>query len=175
MVEYRKQVDKNRKLKIDKPPIPPYVGECLLLIAQKLTLHPWFNGYSSQWKEEMIGDGLENAITYIDNFDPKKSKNPFAYFTQIIYFSFRRRIEKEKKQQYIKLKNLDNYTEYDDFFMQDKELYENNQLFIETFEKNLLTKKKKAAKVSRGVEKFSDDEPLRVAAVRVTIKRRRKS
>ena len=52
----------------------------------------------------MISDGLENCVQYCHNFNPDKSKNPFAYFTQIIYYAFLRRIEKEKKQSYIKQK-----------------------------------------------------------------------
>ena len=54
----------------------------------------------------MISDGIENCLQYIDNFDPEKSKNPFAYFTQIIYFAFVRRITREKKQSKIKNKLL---------------------------------------------------------------------
>ena len=57
----------------------------------------------------MISDGIENSLQYIDNFDPEKSKNPFAYFTQIIYFAFIRRIQKEKKQLYIKYKTMDTF------------------------------------------------------------------
>ena len=52
----------------------------------------------------MISDGLENCLAYMHNFNSDKSKNPFAYFTQIIYYAFLRRIQKEKKQQYIKYK-----------------------------------------------------------------------
>jgi hypothetical protein len=52
----------------------------------------------------MVSDGIENCLMYAHNFDPEKSKNPFSYFTQIIYYAFLRRIEKEKKQSYIKLK-----------------------------------------------------------------------
>ena len=50
----------------------------------------------------MILDGIENWIQYFDNFNPEKSSNPFSYFTQIIYYAYLRRIEKEKKQAYIK-------------------------------------------------------------------------
>jgi hypothetical protein len=55
----------------------------------------------------MIGDGIENCLMYFENFDPAKSKNPFAYFTQIIYYAFLRRIQKEKKQLYIKHKSFE--------------------------------------------------------------------
>ena len=87
-----------------KPIIPNYVGHCILLIAKRLSLKPNFVNYS--YREEMISDGIENCISYFDNFDPAKSSNPFSYFTQIIYYAFLRRIEKEKKQAFIKYKCL---------------------------------------------------------------------
>ena len=83
-----------------KPQISNYLGECILKIANHLSYRPNFINYT--YKEEMISDGIENCLQYIDNFDPEKSKKPFAYFTQIIYYAFIRRIAKEKKQQKIK-------------------------------------------------------------------------
>ena len=83
-----------------KPQISNYLGECILKIANHLSYRPNFINYT--YSDEMISDGIENSLQYIDNFDPEKSKNPFAYFTQIIYFAFIRRITKEKKQQKIK-------------------------------------------------------------------------
>ena len=59
------------------------------------------------FREDMICDGIENCLQYIDNFNPEKSSNPFAYFTQIIYYAFLRRIQKEKKQMEIKNKILE--------------------------------------------------------------------
>ena len=59
------------------------------------------------YKEEMVGDGIENCLMYAHNFDPEKSKNPFSYFTQIIYYAFLRRIEKEKKQSYVKFRAME--------------------------------------------------------------------
>lgn len=85
-----------------RPRVPEYIGECIHLIATNLARKPNFMNYS--FKEEMIGDGIENCLMYIDNFNPEKYKNPFAYFTQIIYYAFLRRIQKEKKQTYIKHK-----------------------------------------------------------------------
>ena len=58
----------------------------------------------------MISDGIENCVQYIKNFDPEKSNNPFAYFTQIIYYAFIRRIQKEKKQLYVKYKTMDSFS-----------------------------------------------------------------
>ena len=89
----------------DSPPqITNYLGECILKIANHLSYRPNFINYT--YREEMISDGIENCLQYIDRFDPAKSSNPFAYFTQIIYYAFVRRITKEKKQQMIKEKLL---------------------------------------------------------------------
>ena len=85
---------------LPKPQVSNYLGECILKIANHLSYRPNFINYT--YRDEMISDGIENSLQYIDNFDPEKSKNPFAYFTQIIYFAFVRRITKEKKQQKIK-------------------------------------------------------------------------
>ena len=86
------------------PQISNYLGECILKIANHLSYRPNFINYT--YREEMISDGIENCLQYIDRFNPEKSKNPFAYFTQIIYYAFVRRIQKEKKQQMIKEKIL---------------------------------------------------------------------
>ena len=88
------------------PRISNYIGKCIFLIAQKLATKPNFASYS--FKDEMISDGIENCLMYIHNFNPDKSTNPFAYFTQIIFYAFLRRIQKEQKQSYIKHKALVN-------------------------------------------------------------------
>ncbi len=88
-----------------KPRVPHYIGECFLKIATHLSYKPNFVNY--MFREDMICDGIENCLQYIHNFDPGKSTNPFAYFTQIIYFAFLRRISKEKKQLEIKSKILE--------------------------------------------------------------------
>jgi len=82
--------------------ISDYVGQCFMDIAAGLSNRPNFINYT--FKDDMIFDGVENCVRYCHNFDPEKSKNPFSYFTQIIYYAFLRRIEKEKKQSYIKYK-----------------------------------------------------------------------
>ena len=109
MVRYKDKVEECRKLGLPKPRVSDYIGSCILLIAKRLSNNKNFKGYSPGWKEEMISDGIENCILYIDNFDPDKTTNPFAYFTQIIWYAFIRRINKEKKQQYIKAKNLQSF------------------------------------------------------------------
>ena len=96
-----------------KPRISNYLGECFLKIATHLSFKPNFVNY--MFKEDMISDGIENCVQYIHNFDPEKSQNPFAYFTQIIHYAFLRRIQKEKKQLEIKNKILER-TGYSEVF-----------------------------------------------------------
>ena len=82
--------------------ISDYVGQCFMSIASGLSNRPNFINYT--FKEDMVFDGIENCVRYCHNFNPEKSKNPFSYFTQIVYYAFLRRIEKEKKQSYIRYK-----------------------------------------------------------------------
>ena len=82
MIEYRKICNKAKKDKRDKPPVTDYIGECFLKIANHLSYRPNFINYT--FRDDMISDGIENCLQYLDNFDPSKSNNPFAYFTQII-------------------------------------------------------------------------------------------
>ena len=99
-----------------RPVIPRYIGECFLKIANHLSFKPNFVNY--MFKEDMISDGIENCVQYIHNFNPEKSQNPFAYFTQIIHYAFLRRIQKEKKQLEIKNKILEK-TGYEQVFERD--------------------------------------------------------
>ena len=102
MVEYKEQCKLAETEKEIRPPVTHYIGECFLKIANHLSYRPNFINYT--YKEDMISDGIENCLQYVSNFNPEKSNNPFAYFTQIIYYAFIRRIQKEKKQQSIKRK-----------------------------------------------------------------------
>ena len=106
MIEYRdkckKAEEKNRK----KPDVTNYIGECFLKIANHLSYRPNFINYT--YRDDMISDGIENCLQYMNNFDPDKSDNPFAYFTQIIYYAFIRRIQKEKTQMQVKAKIIAN-------------------------------------------------------------------
>mgnify|MGYP003335571703 CR=1 FL=1 len=105
LMVYRQQVATAKTLGKPEPQVPNYIGECFLKIATHLSYKPNFVNY--MFREDMICDGIENCLTYINNFDPEKSTNPFAYFTQIIYFAFLRRIQREKKQLEIKSKILE--------------------------------------------------------------------
>ena len=101
----------------DKPRITNYLGECFLKIATHLSYKPNFVNY--MFKDDMICDGIENCVHYINNFNPEKSKNPFAYFTQIIHYAFLRRIQKEKKQLEIRQKIIER-SGFDEVFVADE-------------------------------------------------------
>ena len=102
----------------NKPRVGNYIGSCFLKIATHLSYRPNFINY--MYKDDMVCDGIENCIQYIDRFNPEKSKNPFAYFTQIVYYAFLRRIAKEKRQLDIKDKILEK-SGYDHVFTVDGE------------------------------------------------------
>lgn len=106
MVEYREKVLAAKAEGRQKPRVPNYIGECFVKIANHLAYKANFINYT--YREEMVLDGIENCITYLDNFDPAKSSNPFAYFTQITYYAFLRRIQKEKKYMATKYRYIQN-------------------------------------------------------------------
>ena len=116
LVNYKGRVSDAEHLGKPKPRIDEYVGDCFLKIATHLSYRPNFINY--MYKEDMISDGVENCVQYIDNFDPAKSRNPFAYFTQIVYYAFLRRIAKEKRQQSIREKIIEK-SGYDQVFHTD--------------------------------------------------------
>jgi len=116
LIAYRESVQLAEQRGDPKPQITNYLGECFLKIATHLSFKPNFVNYI--FKDDMISDGIENCVQYIHNFDPEKSQNPFAYFTQIIHYAFLRRIQKEKKQLEIKNKILEK-TGFDEVFYDD--------------------------------------------------------
>ena len=105
MKEWKGKCKEAEELGDPQPPVSNYIGECFLKIANHLSYRPNFINYT--YREEMISDGIENCLQYLKNFNPKKSNNPFAYFTQIIYYAFIRRIQKEKKQSNIKYRMIE--------------------------------------------------------------------
>ena len=156
MIQYKSEYDNAKKNDLDLPQISEYLGSVFLKIAQRLSFRPNFINYA--FKNDMISDGIENCLHYIHNFNPEKSNNPFAYFTQIIYYAFIRRIQKEKKQLYIKYKSMQNYETMPGYmdidYVNENNLdpihdYKNSDFrvvvddFVENFEKS---KKKKTIK-----------------------------
>ena len=104
MTEYRELRIEAEESGEDRPQVTNYIGECFVKIANHLAYKSNFVNYT--FRDEMILDGIENCLTYMDNFDPEKSKNPFAYFTQITYYAFIRRIQKEKRHMETKFKYI---------------------------------------------------------------------
>jgi hypothetical protein len=163
--KYRESIQVAEQDNKPKPRVPNYIGECILLIANRLATKPNFINYS--YRDEMIADGIENCVMYIDNFDPDKSTNPFAYFTQIIYFAFLRRIQKEKKHLYIKHQVYKNSVVTDEmFYMQDGDDFDGQNMesfidnekmndFIKSFEEGLEKKRKPSQKT--GLEQYFDE------------------
>jgi hypothetical protein len=158
LVDYQDGCKEAKENKTEPPPIPNYIGECFMKIAEGLSHKPNFINYT--YRDEMMSDGIENCLMYFGNFDATKSKNPFAYFTQIIYYAFLRRIQKEKKQTYVKYKAtqqmgiLDEMEllEFEDGTTKQFELYDNIAEFIETYEG--AKKAKKEVNKPKGLEKF---------------------
>ena len=106
MIEHRDKCRIAEEKGKKKPDVSNYIGECFLKIANHLSYRPNFINYT--FRDDMISDGIENCLQYMSNFNPDKSTNPFAYFTQIIYYAFIRRIQKEKKQMEVKKKLIQN-------------------------------------------------------------------
>lgn len=129
--------DQRAKRWDDKPQITNYLGECFLKIATHLSYKPNFVNY--MFRDDMISDGIENCIQYIHNFDPEKSKNPFAYFTQIIHYAFLRRIQKEKKQLEIKTKIIER-TGFDEVMVVDNSLLSGNSSDYNAIKDNITYK-----------------------------------
>jgi len=156
MIVFKKQVQEAEDNGKDRPIVPMYVADCIMKIATHLSYKPNFVNYT--FRDEMICDGIENCLQYIDNFDPEKSNNPFAYFTQIVYYAFLRRIQKEKKYLYTKFKaseNINIFGETADVQEHDKKIDFSDDIkynewtqeymseFIENFEEHKRRKKKR--------------------------------
>lgn len=143
------------------PMVPNSLGSKFMDISTNIARRPNFSGYP--FKGDMINDGIENCLRAVHNFDPEKGNNPFGYFSQIIWFAFLRRIEKEKKELYTKHK----YAEQCVVFGQDVDVKAGDQSgdgflkldneymndFVETFEKKKRDKKKVA---NSGIDEYLD-------------------
>ena len=157
MIEWKDKCNVNESLGKRQPPVTNYIGECFLKIATHLSYRPNFINYT--YRDEMISDGIENCLQYVKNFNPEKSKNPFAYFTQIIYYAFLRRIAKEKKQTHVKNKMIErevfeSYTtmDGDDSIYQIPTGWSVDNLPAE----DVYKPKKKESKKTKGLENFME-------------------
>jgi hypothetical protein len=157
IIVYRKELKKAKQEGREEPRIPEYVGECIFKIAKKLSYKPCFINYS--FRDEMISDGIENSLLYFHDYDPKKGQNPFAYFTQIIYYAFLRRINKEEKNRYIVYKNFQHFFslfDHEEKSLLSENLYANINDFMHRFEKKEELRKNKR-KMSKGLAKFIEE------------------
>ena len=161
LVDYKEKSKHARENELPPPKIPNYIGECFYKIAEGLSRKPNFINYT--YKDEMISDGVENCLMYFENFDHTKTKNAFSYFTTVIWYAFLRRIQKEKKQLYIKYKAteqlgiLDEYEllELEEGQNRQFEMYDNISEFIENFEET--KKNKKVIKKTKGLDLFFEE------------------
>ena len=152
-----------REAGLEDPRIPEYIGECILKIATHLSYKINFINYS--YREDMISDGIENCMLRIQNFDPERGSNPFSYFTQVIYFAFLRRIEKEKKQSALKGKLIKDMP-FESFELQDHdgdvEFVNAYMSFIQAhqnFDDSVLKKKEKAKiEQKQALETFFEED-----------------
>lgn len=177
IVAHKAAVEKARKEGKPEPKIPDYIGECIMKIAEKLSTKPCFINYS--FRDEMISDGIENCFLYFHDYDPDyqyekqpmestKGPNPFAYFTQVIYYAFLRRINKEEKIRYTLYKNFQETVTHvsdasllvdgDDKHVVSTSMYDNINVFMDKFEKKEEEKKVKRKRMKEGLQKFYEGE-----------------
>jgi hypothetical protein len=162
ITKYREKLHSAREKGLEEPRIPDYIGECIWKIAEKLSTKPCFINYS--YREEMVSDGIENCILYFRDYDPEKGQNPFAYFTQVIYYAFLRRIYKEEKNRYAMYKSFQENIihSYDSSLLMDSDdnhllptqMYDNINDFMLKFERKEEIKKEKRKQEKQGLSKF---------------------
>ena len=146
IVKWKIMINEAREVDDPVPPVTEYIGICFMEIAQNLARKPNFMNY--QFKDDMIGDGIENCLMYAHNFNPDKSSNPFSYFTQIIYYAFLRRIQKEKKQNLIKYKFLESQDKHGDItkYLRTMGINEDEEERYKNLTKEKVKKKRKSKK-----------------------------
>lgn len=152
LIVHRKAVRRAKRLGQEPPLLNDYIGTCFLKIADHMSRKPRFLYYS--FRQDMISEAVELCVRYVNNFDPAKSKHPFAYFTQITYHAFFHRINKERKQLYLRYKSTELLGLLQGTQVHDtKELglekgrsfkvYENISDFIQSFEQSRKQKKRR--------------------------------
>lgn len=166
IVAFKRKEEEYKQKGLESPRLPEYIGECIFKIANKLSNKPCFINYS--YRDEMVSDGIENCIMYFKDFDPNKTQNPFAYFTQVIYYAFLRRINKEEKNRYIIYKNFQEtiinnghtalLMDMEDNHVVPNQLYDNINDFMGRFEKKEEVKKQKRKETKQGLIKFYEEK-----------------
>ena len=172
IVEHHKQLEQAMKEGKEEPRISNYIGECIYKIAENLSTKPCFINYS--FRDEMIADGIENCLLYFKDYNPNyknndtKTNNPFAYFTQIIYYAFLRRINKEERNRYTIYSNYHEMltsvdsslmTDTDGKHLQPTQNYDNINAFMSRFERKEQEKKEKRKQIKQGLQNFYEEQP----------------
>lgn len=162
IVKYREIIEKNKLEGKTPPQLTNYLGDCIVRIATRLSTMPRFINYS--FRDEMIADAIENCMVYFHDFDPVRYQNPFAYFTQVVYYAFLRRIAKEEKDRYTKYKffrdtliDSSDLVDEDDNRVVSGKMYDNINAFMERFEAKEAEKKRKRKEL-KGLQKFARQE-----------------
>ena len=173
ILKYRARIQEAKESGKEEPRLPEYIGEGIYRIAHKLSTMPKFVNYS--YRDEMISDGIENCIMYFKDYNPEIGQNPFAYFTQIIYYAFLRRIGKEEKNRYIIYKNYqenivnlghsENLVDAEDNRVMPTQMYDNINDFMEKFERKEEEKKVKRKQAKEGLQKFYEEEDEQRSAI----------
>lgn len=172
IVKYRAALKEAREQGKEDPRMPDYIGKCIWQIAERLSTKPCFVNYS--FRDEMVADGIENCILYFKDYDPDYNAsgnpnyqpNPFAYFTQVIYYAFIR-ISKEEKNRYTIYKNFQEtitnlhgnelLMDGDDNHLLPSTMYDNINDFMSRFEAKEEAKKAKRKQSKEGLQKFIEE------------------
>jgi len=167
--DWYKELIKARKKNKEEPEMPRYIAESIMKICTRLAYRPNFINYS--YRDEMIGDAIENCIRTVKNFNPEKSINPFSFITTIAFRAFLRRIAAEQKQTYVKSKMIEEMPmdELMDVQEHDEDTVQYHNQFIEFLRENSYIssahepakrKKKKELHEEVGLEEFFSGETV---------------
>jgi hypothetical protein len=161
--EYAVVVNKAKADNKPIPVVPNYIAECFLKIAEGLSHKVNFIRYT--YREEMVMDAVENCLRAITNYNPNAetrtgTQNAFSYFTQICFFAFLRRIEKEKKQQDIKFKFIEQCGIEEFIASVEGDDTHTEQAFIETLRERIGRIKEKDAAIKEYAKKVKKDKSL---------------
>ncbi|UTS51958.1 RNA polymerase sigma factor for late transcription [Synechococcus phage BUCT-ZZ01] len=167
IIPYINECRKAKEAGTPLPPIPRFVAESIMKIANKYANRPNFIGYS--YRDEMICDAIYICCKGIHNFNPDKSENPFAYITTACHNAFLRRIELEHNQTSIKAKYINENVDTEFFESQEfddsgefrnnfVEFMKENSVYTDTIrEKSEARKLKRKQEEENSLEKFFDD------------------
>ena len=159
-------------------PIPPitdnFIGDCIIKITTGMAFNFRFRNYHSNWKQEMISDGIETAVKYSHNYNPFRydengnliQPNPHAYISMLVYNAFIQRIKREKEEEYIKKVSFlqhggfaagseENMSEYDFDGISATDFYQSFVSDVAEYEQKIENKKQKAKEETKQTKPIS--------------------